>query len=184
VRGPRGQLATASYSALIDTVAPTVTYSGDAGSYPILSTVAITCSAADDLSGGAASTCAGASGPAWSFGAGSHTLSAQATDNAGNVGSGSATFTVTVRPADLCTLTTQFVHGSAKYQAAGPLARAVVSALVTVACNVLLDFAPSAKPAVKAQLIAAYGQSVQALVQQGWLTASQAATLTALAGSI
>ncbi len=179
-----GNSASASYTAQIDTVNPTVTYSGNAGSYGILSTVAITCTASDALSGVASTTCVDTDGPAWSLGAGAHTLSAKATDKADNIGSGSTTFTVTVTPTDLSTLTTQFVRASAKYQSSGVLTRVVVAALVSVASNALLDFVPSAKPAVRAKLLATYQQTVQALTSGGWLTASQAETLTGLAGSL
>src|SRR5262249_11828947 len=44
-----GNPATASYTAQIDTVAPTVSYAGNSGSYGILDTVAISCAASDDL---------------------------------------------------------------------------------------------------------------------------------------
>ena len=94
-----GNSASASYTAQIDKVGPTVSYAGNAGTYWLLETVAITCTAADALSGVASSTCANANGPAWTFGAGAHTLSANATDRAGNTGSGSTTFTVIVTPA-------------------------------------------------------------------------------------
>jgi hypothetical protein len=179
-----GNTATVSYAAQIDIVAPTVTYSGNAGTYPLLNNVAIACAAADDRSGVASSTCASTSGPAWSFGPGAHTLSASATDQAGNTGTGTTTFTVTVKPADLCTLTKQFVQGSARYQQANALTKLAAVALVTAACNVILDFAPNAKPAAKAKLITNYSNAVQAIVKPGWLTAAQATTLTGLAVGI
>ncbi len=179
-----GNVATASYTAQIDTVAPSVTYSGHAGSYGILSTVAVNCAATDDLSGIATSTCANVNGPAWSFGSGAHTLSAEATDEAGNVGSGSTTFTVTVKPSDLSKLTTQFVEGSARYKSSKALTRLLVATLVTVATNVLVDLVPSAKPAVKAALLFSYEKALKVLVSQGWLSADQATTLSSLAGAI
>ena len=46
-----GNSANASYTAQIDEVTPTVTYSGNTNTYGILSTVAISCTAADALSG-------------------------------------------------------------------------------------------------------------------------------------
>lgn len=179
-----GNSATTSYTARIDTGAPTVTYSGNAGTYGILSNVAITCTAADALSGIDTSTCVNAAGPGWSFGGGAHSLSAQATDKAGDTGAGSTAFTVTVKPQDLCTLTTELVQGSAKYQSSGLLTRVLVAVLTSTACNIVLGLAPSAKPAVKSALISAYAKSVQGLVTPGWLTAGQAASLTGLASSI
>jgi hypothetical protein len=179
-----GNTASASYTAQIDTAAPTVTFTGNKGSYGILETVAITCTATDALSGVASSTCTGANGAAWSFGAGAHTLSAQATDKAGNIGSASTTFTVTVRPADLSKLTTQLVTGSAKYQSAKPATKVAVALVVSIATNAVLDLTPSAKPTVKAKLIALYKSELAALVSSGYLTSAQETTLLGLAGAI
>ena len=68
----------------IDLTSPTVTYTGGKASYQVDEQVSITCTAADALSGVASTTCANVSGPAYSFGLGSHTFSASATDKAGN----------------------------------------------------------------------------------------------------
>jgi hypothetical protein len=146
--------------------------------------VAISCTATDALSGVASSSCPGANGPAWSFGAGARALTAQATDKAGNTVAASTTFTVTVKPADLAKLTTQFVTGSAKYQSSNVLTKVVVSALVTIATTVVLGLTSSAKPAVKAQLIALYKSELTSLVSSGYLTTAQQATLLGLAGAI
>jgi N-acetylneuraminic acid mutarotase len=91
----------------IDMNAPVVTYSGNQGSYTVDQMVHITCSASDSLSGVASTTCQDISGPASSFGLGNNTFSASATDNAGNVGTGSVSFTVGVTTDSLCNLTTQ-----------------------------------------------------------------------------
>ena len=93
-----------------DGTAPTVTYTGNLGTYSVDQTVDITCSAADEEGGSglASTTCADITGPAYSFGLGSHTFSATATDNAGNVGSGDVTFTVVVTVDALKQLTAQF----------------------------------------------------------------------------
>jgi hypothetical protein len=179
-----GNSASVSYSAQLDTVAPKVTFAGNKGSYGILTPVAITCTATDALSGLASSTCAGATGLGWTFGAGAHPLSAQALDKAGNTGSASTTFTVTVKPADLATLTTQFVTGSAKYKSANSLTKLVVTALVSIPAKVVLGLAPTAKPAAKAQLLALYKSELARLVSSGYLTASQQSTLLGFAGVI
>ncbi len=92
----------------VDQTPPTVTYTGNAGTYTPDQTVAITCTAADNLSGVASTTCSNLDVPAYTLALGSHTLSATATDNAGNVGSGSTTFTVQVTYTSLCSLTEQF----------------------------------------------------------------------------
>jgi hypothetical protein len=91
---------------------------------------------------------------------------------------------VTVKPGDLSSLTTQFVHDSARYQSSNAVTRLAVRALVTVASNVLLRFAPSATPAVKAALVALYKQALQALVAGGWLATAQVTILSGLAGAI
>ena len=90
-------------------VPPTVTYTGNAGTYTILDTVSITCGASDSLSGVASSTCKAIAGPAYTFNVGANSYAATATDKAGNVGSGSTTFTVTVDAASLAKLVNQFV---------------------------------------------------------------------------
>ena len=93
-----------------DGTAPTVTYSGNQGIYTVDQTVDITCTAADEEGGSglASTTCADITGPAYSFGLGSHTYSATATDNAGNIGDGEVSFTVIVTIDSLKQLTAQF----------------------------------------------------------------------------
>jgi len=104
-----GNTAQTKVSVNIDKTNPTVTYTGNTGSYTVDQTVAITCAAADGLSGVATTTCANINGTAYSFGLGTHSYSAAATDKAGNAGNGSASFTVQVTPASLGNLVTQFV---------------------------------------------------------------------------
>jgi hypothetical protein len=84
----------------IDETPPTVTYTGNAGTYTTNQTIAITFTASDALSGIASTTCANVDGLASSFGVGTHTYSATATDKAGNMGSGSTMFTVTAPVAE------------------------------------------------------------------------------------
>ncbi len=180
-----GNTASASYIAQLDAVAPSVVFAGNAGSYGILATVSITCTAGDALSGLASSTCPTASGPGWSFGAGAHTLSAQATDKADNLTTASTTFTVTVAPNDLSKLTTQFVRSSEKYRGAKPITKLLVAAVISVASSALLNLAAaSTKPTTKMALLNAYKSAVQSLVTSGWLTASQAATLITLSAAM
>jgi hypothetical protein len=93
----------------IDKTKPVVSYTGNAGTYAADETVHIRCIAADALSDVASTTCADIDGPAYTFGLGAHTLSATATDYAGNVGEGSATFTVVVSESSLCALARRFV---------------------------------------------------------------------------
>lgn len=93
----------------IDRTSPVVAYTGNKGTYDVDERVQIACTASDTLSGIASTTCANVDVPAWQAGVGSHTLSASALDNAGNAGSASTTYTVTVTPAGLCRLVLQLV---------------------------------------------------------------------------
>ncbi len=92
----------------VDTAAPTVSYSGNQGTYTTDQTVNISCTAADSLSGIDTTTCQDITVPAYSFAVGANTLSSTATDFAGNVASGSVTFTIIVTPDSLISLTQQF----------------------------------------------------------------------------
>jgi hypothetical protein len=93
-----------------DSTPPVVSYTGNAGSYTVDQTVSIQCHASDPSPGSGllSTTCADVSAPAYTFALGSHTLSASAEDVAGNVGSGSTTFTVAVTFDSLRTLVARF----------------------------------------------------------------------------
>lgn len=104
-----GGSASETVSVKRDATAPVLAFSGNAGTYALTDTVAITCAASDAMSGLASSTCPGASGPATSF-VGTNTLNASARDNAGNTASLSTSFTVGVTAAGLCELVEQFVE--------------------------------------------------------------------------
>ncbi len=105
-----GLSATESVLIRIDKTAPTITFSGNAGTYTVDQTILITCVASDALSGVDTTSCpAVASGPATNY-AGttattSTTLTSTATDNAGNSASASTTFTVIVTADGICRLT-------------------------------------------------------------------------------
>ncbi|AYG04219.1 SdiA-regulated domain-containing protein [Gryllotalpicola protaetiae] len=177
------EIGSPSGAAAPDLVAPTVTFSGDKGSYGILSQISITSAATDNV-GVASSTLPSAVGPAWSFGAGSHTLAASASDAAGNVGKASADFTVTVASGDLSKLTTQWVQSSAKYKSSNVIVKLVATVLVAAVSSALLAFNPKASASAKAARVSAYDAAVRSLASAGWLTSSQAATLTGLAAAL
>jgi hypothetical protein len=179
-----GNTGTASRTVKVDKIVPTVTYTGNAGTYSALATVAVTCTPADSVSGVASSTCASVSAPAWSLGGGPHTLAATATDVAGNVGSGSTVFTVVASPADLSTLTRQFVDGSAKYKAQATTTKAAIDVLVSVDCLPLALINSKLPANLKQPLIAAYKLLIQPLVAGGLLTSAQLTTLDGLAGAL
>ena len=93
----------------LDLTPPTITFSGNVGTYTVDQTISITCEATDILSGIATTTCPDvASGPATNYvgttATTTTTLSATATDNAGNSASASTTFTVTVTGDGICRL--------------------------------------------------------------------------------
>ena len=92
-----GGSATRQVTIKRDATPPVITFAGNAGSYTVDQTVTITCSATDAMSGLASSSCPSPSGIAGSFGLGTHTLAATATDHAGLTASASATFTVSTR---------------------------------------------------------------------------------------
>src|SRR5438093_7700326 len=168
----------------IDKTKPVITYSGNAGAYTIDQMVVITCSASDGLSGMASNTCTGVNAPAYTLALGSHTLSATATDKAGNTGTASTTFTVGTTPTSLCTLTKQFVQSSAKYQALLSGLKAQIDQKVTAACASLALISPQLTPTQKAAAIAAYKLAVDGLVALGYLTPAQGTTLKALADTL
>src|SRR5262249_17105787 len=105
-----------TFTVQIDKTAPVVTYSGNAGTYSVDQTVSITCSATEYLSGVASSPCKDITGPAYAFNLGLNRFSATATDNAGNTGSGSTSFTVQVTPSGLSGLVSQWVTDPAVAQ--------------------------------------------------------------------
>lgn len=93
---------------LKDITPPDITFSGSQ-TYTVDQTVAITCVATDTGSGIASTTCPSvATGPAYDF-LGSNTVTASATDKAGNSTTRSFTFTVNATYDGLAALTTRFV---------------------------------------------------------------------------
>src|SRR5216683_2558724 len=192
-----GDVATIQYSATgAQPIAPTVvagssttftvTYTGNAGTYTVDQTVAITCTAADPHnangtpgSGLASTTCANVNAPAYTFPLGPHTLVATATDIAGNVGIGSTTFTVEVTSSSLCTLTARFIQGSPNAQTSPALAKAQADRL----CALLTNAKSAPDPAKKA-LVDAYQNGLTTLVDLGLLTPAQAAILLTLSQAL
>ena len=145
-----------------DASAPAIVFAGNLGAYGAADLVAITCSVSDATSGLATSTCPGATAPAWSFGLGSHTLSASAKDNAGNEATAAATFTVGVDLGDMQTLISASVTG--------PGAAGVANSLM-------------AKLRGPRPNVAAFINEVRAQTGKR-ITAEMAAVLIALAGAL
>lgn len=92
-----------------DTTAPAITFSGNAGSYGILDQIAIACSVSDAGSGVATSVCPTVNARAYTLPLGGTTLTATATDVAGNMATATTSFTITVTSADLCALARELV---------------------------------------------------------------------------
>jgi hypothetical protein len=107
-RDVAGNVGSVTANLKYDATPPTVTYTGNAGSYTIDQAINITCQATDNLSGVASDTCANITGPAYNFALGSTTRSASATDNAGNMDSNSTSFTVNATADSLSSLTARF----------------------------------------------------------------------------
>jgi len=170
VRDVAGRTASTSLSHInVDMTAPVITFSGNAGTYTVDQTVNITCSASDALSGVESSTCADITGPAYSFGLGITTRSAGPTDRAGNVGSGSASFTVIVTAASLDALITRF-FGADVSGASGLIAK-------------VASIAAASNAAAKSGAVGAFDNQVDAKVGNP-LTAEQAALLKQLAAAL
>ncbi|HEX3542138.1 MAG TPA: HYR domain-containing protein [Acidimicrobiales bacterium] len=105
-----GNSANGSFKVTVrDTTPPTITWSGNNGTYGITDMVNITCSATDTGSGVATANCPNISGPASSFALGVNTFNASATDKAGNTATSSTSFTVAATPDSLCALTRSYV---------------------------------------------------------------------------
>lgn len=96
-----------------DTAAPTITFSGNAGSYGLLSTIAIGCTATDIGSGVATSVCPTVNARAYTLPLGTTTLTATATDVAGNSATATTSFSVTANATDLCALVRELVPNHA-----------------------------------------------------------------------
>lgn len=113
----------------VDRKAPMTRYQGNTGTYMLDQTVEIRCVAEDGGSGVESDTCADATGPAYTFGAGTTTLSATAVDAVGNVGTAQAVFTVEVTYDGLAWVVGELVGKAGVARALnGKLAAAKVSA--------------------------------------------------------
>jgi hypothetical protein len=104
-----GLSTTASVSVKRDATAPVVAFSGNAGSYTVDQSIAISCSASDAVSGLATQSCADIEGSAFSFALGVNTRTATATDRAGNSATATTTFTVGATRASVCALVKRWV---------------------------------------------------------------------------
>ncbi|HWT45077.1 MAG TPA: hypothetical protein VN085_03885, partial [Vicinamibacterales bacterium] len=95
-----------------DATAPTITFTGNAGTYTVDQHISITCAASDATSGLANSTCEDVSADAYTLALGTNTISATASDVAGNVARATTSFDVQVTFASLAALTDQWVSNA------------------------------------------------------------------------
>jgi Tol biopolymer transport system component len=170
----------------LDVTSPSIVFGAHPVTYTVDQQVTFSCQVVDAgfSSGLASTTCANVNAPAYSFGLGLKTVSATAIDNAGNTGSGSTSFTVTVTPQSLCSLTVGFVKGSAKYLALPTKSRAAVDALSDVACQAVLKVTPKLTGNAKTGFITGYKAAVDVLQKSSWLTPAQQTTLKTLAAGL
>jgi Tol biopolymer transport system component len=100
------------------------------------------------------------------------------------VTAGSTSTLPVVTIGNICGLTVQDIHGSAKYRSLTAKQKQAVDALANAACTVLKTITPKLNAKQKAALIVAYKSALQALVKPGWLTQADATTLAGLAGTL
>lgn len=178
------QSSDVTYNWLIDTAQPVVSYGSHQLVYTVDQNINIPCSVSDPppSSGIATSSCAAIAGPAYTFHLGLNNFTASATDKAGNTGTASISFTVTVTPGSLCSLTKQFAEGSPQFAKLPPATRSTIDSLTTTMCNLLatIQFSPAFKPLA----VAAYQVLAKKLASNGWLTPSQAQILLTLAAAL
>ena len=120
--------------------------------------------------------------PAFTLPVGTSSVTATATDRAGNTGRASAVVTLNLTTNGLCLLTRQFIQASAKYQSLPTRQRSEIGRLTTNLCTRLA--AIQLTPAQKVLFIRVYDDGVAALVPAGWVTPSQATLLTGLASCL
>lgn len=100
-------VATFNFTVVLDSIPPAITFTG-ARTYTVNEHVSVSCAATDSGSGIASTTCGGApllDSPAWLLPLGPNTVTATATDVAGNSTTASATATVIVTYDSLLSLT-------------------------------------------------------------------------------
>jgi hypothetical protein len=160
----------------LDTVAPTVAFGGNQGTYDVDQAIWIACGAVDRGTGLASSSCPGvASATAYTLGFGPHTLSATATDKAGNTTTAQTTYTVTATAAGTGGLLAKWVKASGKYQALSPGLKLFIDA-VDAACTADLKATP--------QRLSEFNSIVDALAGGGFLTATQSAAIKAIGNDL
>lgn len=155
----------------IDRTAPSIVFEGNAGTYTLDQTVVITCTASDALSGIDTVDCPEVNSPAMALGGGTHTLTATATDRAGNTATESTTFVIVVTYDGLCALVEQYVdHNGVANSLCAKLRSAEAAA-------------GRGQDGTAANILGAFKNEVAAQSGKA-MTAQEAATLTQLADQL
>jgi hypothetical protein len=152
----------------IDQTGPSIVFGGNAGTYTLDQSVVITCMATDALSGISTSDCPEVTSPAAALGVGTHTLTAMATDRAGNTITETTTFRIVVTYEALCGLVEQYVDSAGVANSLCAKLRAAEAA------------AGRGEASTAANLITAFKNEVAAQTGRS-MTAQEAATLALLA---
>ena len=84
----------------------------------------------------------------------------------------------------VCTLMRHYIEGSARYAALPPSGRDLIDRYAAELCARANAIAAGKTPARKRRLRARYRAALSGAVEEGWLTAYQAATLSAAAASL
>jgi hypothetical protein len=87
-------------------------------------------------------------------------------------------------PTGLCQLTASYAEGSGKYKALPPIGRAAVNLILNNMCNQLGTIVPKLNSKQLALAAATYNATVKVLTSGGWLTSTQASTLTSLVSNL
>jgi len=166
-----GNTGAASVTVKVDKSDPTVHFGGNLGTYAVDQQIDITCFAADSLSGLASPVCPELHAPAYTLTLGAHSLTAAATDLAGNTAKATAGFTVKVTYVSLCNLTKRFSTNGAVSESLC----AKLSAAEAAGARGVLEAKAGALQAYRNQIAAGIGKS---------LTAEQGGLLVSLAGGL
>ena len=95
-----------------------------------------------------------------------------------------ATALARTRDDGVCSLMRHYIEGSTRYAALPPSGRALIDRYAAELCARANAIVAGATPARKARLRARYRAALTGAVEEGWLTAYQAATLSAAAASL
>ncbi|MEA2341050.1 MAG: hypothetical protein QOG11_1127 [Solirubrobacteraceae bacterium] len=163
----------------VDTVAPTISWTGNAGTYDVDQPIWIHCDANDPAPsmGLVVISCDGVdpSATSYGFGLGPHLLNAVAHDRAGNITSRTTAFVVIATPGGVGRLLAKLVKASGNYKGMTVSQQSYVDAVDTALAGTL-----TASP----RRVADFQRGVDSLAGGGFLTTRQATDLKNLASGL